>query len=158
MRDKMTDNLIFRDTGELVVQIPALQRPTLEELRKECKEDFQCIKHDISPTKPIVFRLGTVLQSSESSIGTIECQRRVALQPNIIGRQQLKWLFENKDKLTGFKYLMTQIYIEGHGLSIIDSLGYERIPRLSSFLHWTYITESCSRFFSFGRIGYYQSR
>ncbi len=147
------------DTGELIIRIPPLKRPTLDELCDEYKDNhFKFIKRDISPIQAVTLRLGTVLRSGEPYIKSSECQDRISSYQNLIGFQQLKWILKNEAIFFGFKYLMTQIYIEGPGLIIVDDLDYECIPRLSStFLHWTYVNAgSCSSFFNWGRIGYYQ--
>ena len=53
----------FRETRELTIQIPALPRPTLEELREQFPwiREKDGIERDTSPTHAVTFRLGTVL-------------------------------------------------------------------------------------------------
>ena len=157
----MSGNL-FRETGELIIQIPALRRPTLVELCKRHQENFRRIKYDTSPTEAITLRLATVLRSDEGYISTVECQHRIVSQPHIfLGYQQLWWLVEHQHDTPDLKNLHGQIYIDGPGLVLVDELGSERIPRINGgekwFFTWTWITQTGASFFHFGRIAYSNS-
>ena len=58
----------FRLTGEASMRVPALTRPTFEELQERFPW-IKAIEHDISPEESVNFTLATVLRESEVRIG-----------------------------------------------------------------------------------------
>ncbi|MBI4086185.1 MAG: hypothetical protein HY433_03030 [Candidatus Liptonbacteria bacterium] len=70
----------FRETGELTIQIPALARPTLAELREKYSwiREENGIERDTSPTEAVTLKLGTVLRPDEERINGAEYERRLA--------------------------------------------------------------------------------
>ncbi len=139
----------FRETGELagtMIQIPALPRPTLAELREKFPwiRGENGIERDISPEGAVTLVLGTVLREGEPSISGLEYERRLALVSRpLFGYQQLAWLVEHQDEHPVFKALLGQIYIDGPGLVVVIDDGVRYFPSLDQIgkrwnldLHW----------------------
>ena len=130
----------FRETGELTLQIPALPRPTLKELRR----DFSWIKsieRDTSPTEAVTLKLGTVLRPSESRVSGAERECRIAESfsslTDFLGYQQLKWLADNQDEQHAFKALVGKIFIEGPGIIVLHAEdGRRKLPFLNGSERW----------------------
>ncbi len=123
----------FRETGEVTIQIPALPRPTLAELRKKFSwiREEGGIERDTSPTEAVTFKLGTVLRPDEERINGPEYeQRRAPLAGRLFGYQQLAWLVEYQDEHPALKALLGRIYIDGPGLVVVDADGGRDFPDL----------------------------
>lgn len=135
----------FRETGELVIEIPALPRPTLAELRMKYgwihKENG--IARDISPTGAVTLKLGTVLLPRESSIGGSQYTWR-CLEPEFpiaLGYQQAVWAVENQDRFPALMALLGKVYIDLRGIEVVDADGGRGFPCLGRdgerwFVHW----------------------
>ena len=80
----------FRETGEVMIQIPPLARPKFEELQS--KFGIRKIERDTSPTEAVTLKLGTVLRPDEGRIDGVEYERRRASLAGQVGYQQLNWL------------------------------------------------------------------
>ena len=119
----------FRETGEVTIAIPALPRPTLEELRGKF-DWIKSIERDMSPTEAVTLRLGTVLRPGENSINGQEYECRLASVTGLLGYQQLQWLVDHQDEHTAFKVLLGKIYIDGPGLVVVLSDGCRDFPCL----------------------------
>lgn len=142
--------MIFRETGEFAVRIPALSRPTLQYLQFRFGW-IKRIERDNSPTKAITLRLGTVLRLDEEHIGGDEYERRCASLAGLFGYQQLQWLVDNQDEHPAFKALLGQIYIDGPGLIVVRADGGRSFPYLHQGggrwgLHWHWVEDSLHRF------------
>ncbi len=119
----------FRETAEFSVQIPALTRPTLAELREKFLwiRAENGIERDVSPEGEVTLVLGTLLRLGESSISGQEYERRVALVSRpFLGYQQLNWLVEHQDEHPALMALLGQIYVDGPGLVVVDGDNSDR--------------------------------
>ncbi len=116
----------FRETGEFTLEIPALKRPTLEELRR--KDDWiQSIERDNSPEGPVKLKLVTVLRPGEDSIGGKEYELRLMpIAGDALGHQHLDWLIDNQDKVPA--KFRGKFYIDFPGIVVVDRLGYRDVP------------------------------
>jgi hypothetical protein len=121
----------FRETGELIIEMPALKRPTLAELQAE-RSDIKDIIRDTSPEGPVTLKLGTVLRPEETkSINGPEYQRRIAALRNagrVLGWQHRKWLREHQDEHPELKTLLGKIYIDFPGLEVLGGDGRRGFP------------------------------
>ena len=115
-----SDIMCFKLTDVFTIQIPALPRPTLRELKKKFPW-IKAIKRDTSPTKPITLGVGTVLSFQEGwswedcasaqkmvdMIFGVEYKKLLVPEHKILlGYQQACWLEEHKDEfpdLTAFR-------------------------------------------------------
>lgn len=142
----------FRETGEFTFQIPALKRPTLEELQKE-DPWIASIERDTSPEGPVTLKLVTVLRSGEDSIGGEKYEQRLAPVTNdALGYQQRNWLIDNQDKVPA--RVRGKFYIDFPGIIVVNRDGYRHIPFAHGsgvcwYRHWGWLG---SRFYSGGRI------
>ncbi len=127
--------IYLRDTGEFSVQIPALPRPTLAELRVDFPwiREKDGIERDCSPTTAVTMKLKTVLGADETSpINGAEYERRLASHlSDLHGYQQLKWLVQHQDEHPAFKALLGKIYLDGPALVVVDEGGRRGFPYLS---------------------------
>ena len=124
----------FRETGELVIHIPALARPTLEQLREKYSwiRQENGIERDTSPTDPVTLKLGTVLRPDEEWIKGAEYEQRLAPKLDIsLGYQQALWLVEHQDQFPEFMALLGKVYIDFPGLVVVSVDGYRRFACLS---------------------------
>ena len=122
----------FRDTGELALQIPALPRPTLAELREKFSwiRAENGIERDTSPTEAVTLRLGTVLRADEKSIGGEEYERRRVSLTGLHGYQQAAWLVEHQDEFPEVMALLGKVYIDFPGLVVASADGDRNFPYL----------------------------
>jgi hypothetical protein len=137
----------FRETGELTLQIPALLRPTLAELRS--KYDWigeeNGIERDSSPTEAVTLKLATILLGNERSVNGQKYEERIAPKLDIIlGYQQAIWLVEHQDEHPEFMALLGKVYIDFTGLVVVRSIGDRRCPFLDQFgerwcLYWSWV-------------------
>lgn len=99
----------FRETTEITVEIPALPRPTLEELQEKFPW-IKSIRRDSSPTEVVTLKLGY--------------ERRLVSSPNmVLGYQQAVWLIEYQDKIFSLTALLMRNYVDFSGLAVVDELG-----------------------------------
>src|SRR3989344_1711564 len=121
----------FHETGELTIQIPALPRPTLEELQAKFNW-VKSIERDTSTTEATTLKLGTVIRTDETSINGKEYELRLAPKLNVLlGYQHTTWLVENQDKSPELMVLLGKIYIDFPGLVVVGSYGSRSIPCLN---------------------------
>jgi hypothetical protein len=152
---QMKANDFFRETNDLTIEIPALPRPTLDELRARGR--FHRIEslYDISPTDKVTLVLGTVFNVDEkSTINSKEFRFRIAAMSNInLGLQQATWLVENQDKFPELMALVEKVYIVDFlGLRVgTDSSDQRIFPLLRHAdeykrweLHWRWLDEPYS--------------
>ena len=130
LRENLSSPYNFlRPTGEFSIEIPALPRPTLEQLQAKYSW-IKKIDRDISPTGPITLTLATVLGANEnSSINGKEYERR--LQPSVsrlLGYQHWEWLMEHQNEYPAFMALLGKIYIDFPGIVVVDGVGNRYVP------------------------------
>jgi len=119
----------FRATGELTVQIPALPRPTLEQIQAKYSW-IASIERDTSPTDPVTLTLGTVLRPEEKgSITGAEYERRLISKLDVaLGYQHMEWLLAHQNEFPAFMALLGKIYIDFPGLVVVDDDGSRYVP------------------------------
>lgn len=127
----------FRETGELVIEIPALPRPTLAEFQEKQHPWNPWIRPidgiDTSPTEAVTLRLGTVLRSGEDRINGPEFERRcLTLAGRLLGYQHAEWLVRHQDAFPALQALRGKIYIDFAGLAVVGADGSRDFPCLYS--------------------------
>lgn len=129
-KTKIVPGVLFRETGELSVNTPALPRPTLREL-KNVFPLVESVERDTSPTEAVTLKLGTVLRLDEASINSKEYERRLlASQRIVLGYQQAAWLVEHQDEFPELMALLGKIYIDFSGLVVVLEDGRRSFPYL----------------------------
>lgn len=119
----------FRETGELVIEIPALPRPTLAELQEKRSWIRRIDGIDTSPTEAVTLRLGTVLRSGEDRINGPEYERRcLTLAGRLLGYQHAEWLVRHQDAFPALQALRGKIYIDFAGLAVVGADGSRDFP------------------------------
>lgn len=132
------DKDCFRLTDDdVVIQIPALPRPTLDELKARYSW-IERIERDDSPTEAVTLRLATVLKSDEGLvIGTVYARRLVPKRPILLGIQHRDWLLANQDNpetipdpkvRAALKDLLGKVYMDFPGLVVVRSDGRRHFP------------------------------
>jgi hypothetical protein len=125
---------LFRETGELSIQIPALKRPTLEYLQS--KNDWiDHIERDTSTEEPVTLTLATVLAAgSADSINRAEYEKRIAEHLNVLlGFQHYEWLLEHQTEHPQFMALLGKIYIDFSGIVVVHRGGGRSVPYCSQY-------------------------
>jgi hypothetical protein len=120
---------LFRDTNELSIQLPALKRPTLEQLQS--KYDWiKSIERDVSTEEPVTLSLATVLAvGSKSSINGKEYEKRIASKlSSLLGFQHRQWLLEHQAEFPEFMALLGKVYIDFPGLVVVNRDGDRSVP------------------------------
>jgi hypothetical protein len=133
----------FRETGELVIQIPALPRPTLSNLQVK-RSWIKSIERDISPTEPVTLVLATVLRESEGSINGAEYERRLTPKRDVLlGYQHRQWLLEHQAESPALMALLGKVYIDFPGLVVVGDNcrrfvpnTFQRGDRWGAYWHW----------------------
>jgi hypothetical protein len=122
----------FRETEEVAIQIPALPRPTLAELKANWSW-IRSIERDTSPTEPVSLVLGTVLCEGETdSINGTEYERRLAPKQDVLlGFQHRQWLLEHQAEFPEFMALLGKVYIDFSGLVVVHGNGDRHVPYVS---------------------------
>jgi hypothetical protein len=106
----------LRETGELTIEIPALRRPTLEEIQSQYPW-VTSIERDTSPEEPVTFILTTVLADAEDFIGGAEYARRLAKRPAVLlGLQHRDWFLAHQHEFSAYKELLGKISIDFPGI------------------------------------------
>ena len=140
----------FQFTDErCVIQVPALPRLTLEELKARYSW-IERIERDDSPVCPVTLRLATVLKSGEDSINGATYERRLVPRHSmLLGLQHRDWLVANQNNLpeptrTALKALLGKIYLDFPGLIVVRGGGGRGFPyagvdgeRWSGYWYWT---------------------
>ncbi len=143
----------FRETGELTIRIPALARPTLEQLRAKYswirKENG--IERDTSLTEAVTLKLCTVLRADEEKISGTEYEFRLVPKLNVsLGYQQALWLVEHQDEFPEFMALLGKVYVDFPGLLVVRAYGNRNFPYLGEsgerwYLDWNGIDSDFDR-------------
>ncbi len=111
----------FIETGELVVPIPALLIPTIDELRGRFSF-IKSIHADRSVREATTLHLGTVLRPGEEQIDGVEYERRRVGLPMLSAQHGL-WLEEHQEEFPAFMALRGKVYIDLPGLEIVSTVG-----------------------------------
>ena len=139
-------SLNFETSDEFTVFIPALQHPTLDDIRQDF-EYIEKIERDTSITDAANLTCITVLQSDENNVRKSEYERRIA--PWAIfgpGYQQAKWLVEHQDEFPDFMAKVGRVYLVFPGMVVVYAVGLRFFPMLISnekrrwFLFWHLLT------------------
>ncbi len=125
--------MCFKLTNVFSIQIPALPRPTLDELKNKFPW-IKGIKRDTSPTKAVILSVGTVLNFYENYKDCYFAQKVVGmilgdeyeklLVPEhdvLLGYQQACWLEEHKDEFPDFMAFRERHSIDFPGLVVSAS-------------------------------------
>lgn len=120
----------FRETGEFTIKIPALKRPTLEELQEKYNW-IKSIERDISPEGPLTLTLGTVLLPSENRIDGKEYKRRLVFVPSApLGLQHRDYMLDHQDnpELAPFNAYLGEFYVDFPGIIVVHGDGDPALP------------------------------
>ena len=129
----------FHFTDEAVVfKIPALKRPTADEIRANFGE-FKSYD-DQSTEEPVMLRLATLLKTDESSINGATYERRLAkfrTNGTILGKQHLDWMVAHQDDpqaipdaevRAALKTLVGNAYVDFSALIVVITDDDQIIP------------------------------
>lgn len=119
----------FHITESLSIPIPALPRPTLQEVKSKFSW-AKLIGRDNSPTDKIFLNLATILRPGEYSLDGEEYEGRVRHLCQIPGYQHAVWLVENQDDFPKFMNLPGGIVIDFPSIVIVDEDNGRNIPYL----------------------------
>ena len=160
------DRDCFRLMDEaVVIEIPALKRPTLAEVQASWSH-IKKIERDDSLEGPVTLRLATVRKSTEPSVDGPTYERRTQKlrdEGKLFGFQQRQWLIANQDNekaipdpkvRVALNALIGQVYVDFSGLIVVDADDDRCIPCASiSGRRWYGFWHSIgSSFYSCGRI------
>lgn len=154
IRDKYCFRLI---NNEVVIEIPALKRPTLGQLRRE-HSWIRSIERDDSTEEAVTLRLATLVKSCESAISGATYERRLEKQRaegRLLGYQHLQYLLEMQTKYPALMALLGKnVYIDFPGLVVVYKSRSRRVPcviddgkQFGGLWHWL-----DDGFFSYGRV------
>jgi len=120
---------LFRETGELSIQLPALKRPTLKYLQSKYGW-IKFIERDTSTEEPVTLTLATVLAvGSTASINGREYEARIEEHLNaLLGFQHYEWLLEHQAEYLQLMALLGKIYIDFPGIVVVHRDGDRSIP------------------------------
>lgn len=130
------DKDCFRFTDdEVVIEIPALKRPTPEEIQA-IHGPNATIERDDSTEAAVTMRLATVRKSTEPSIDGPTYERRILklrTEGRLLGFQHRRWFFANVDLLpepakSAVKALLGKVYIDFPAIVVVDEDGSRCIP------------------------------
>ena len=119
---------------DVVIEIPALKRPTLEQIKKSWNY-IEKIERDDSTEEPVTLRLATVLRSSESFIdgGTYELRLTVHRdQGRLLGFQHRQYLLDVQQQHPALMALLGNVYIDFPGI-IVERRGGRRCVPVVNF-------------------------
>lgn len=155
---KMEEIIAFaepiRISSELNIRIPALPRPTIEELRKRYPSirESNGIEKDVSPTEEVILHLGSVMRDGEKTISGDEYERRLqSEQFMLLGYQHAKWLVNCQTDHPAFMALLSKVYIDFPGIVVIDQNNRRFVPYLRQKgcywgIHWNWLGDNVERF------------
>lgn len=117
-----------REAGELVIEIPALPRPTLAEIQAKYPR-VRSIDRDTSPETSVTLKLATVLSPNEKEVGGKEYERRLGPTPDaLLGYQHWQWLLEHQDEHLAFMAFLGKVYIDFPGIVVVSGDGGRSVP------------------------------
>ncbi len=119
----------LRITNQLNIQIPALPRPTLQQLRERWSFT-QSIERDTSPISAVTLCLGTVFRIGETApINGTEYELRLTPHFDIVlGFQHAVWLEAYQDEFPQLMALLGKVYIDFSGLVVLGESGGHDVP------------------------------
>lgn len=143
----------FLEMEEVTVRVPALPRPTLEQLREEFSwiREENGIERDTSPTEAVTLKLGTVLRPDEERVNGSEYEQRITPKLDIcLGYQHACWLVEHQDEFPELMAFLGKVYIDFPGLVVVDADGDRDFPFLDEvgerwYLGWFWVEDALDR-------------
>lgn len=147
---------------DVVIQIPALKRPTLKRVQ-ESWSNIEKIERDNSTEEAVTLRLATVLKCARSSIDAEIYERRLLPlrnQGRLLGFQHRQYLLKVQRKYPTLMMLLGEIYIDFPGIIVVQRDGHRGVPCVnfggSLFMddwHWfTNLFGDCHTFDEAGRV------
>jgi hypothetical protein len=122
--------LIFYQTNELKLKIPALPRPTLEEVRAKFPM-ITAIEIDTSPERAVSMALSTVTISRHNGISGKQYRRVIMMNGGFtLGYQHCRWLHQNQSSFTALSALRGKFAIHFPGIKMVDARGERHFPSL----------------------------
>ncbi len=115
---------------DVVIQMPALKRPTLEEIRVSWSY-IQRIERDDSTEEPVKLRLSTVLKSTEGSIDGATYERRLTVlrgKGGLLGFQHRQYMLKVQREYPALMALLGKVYIDFPGIIVVNQVGDRCIP------------------------------
>ncbi len=147
----------FRYASELALRVPALQKPTLEEIRAKAPWVRE-IEHDISQDSAGFLRIGTILgEDEQNTIKGEEYKRRLSVIPyEFFGYQHADFLVRNQDEFPEFVKIFKEVYenepvvysrpcLDFLGVVVRDENGSQDVPHIAVshderlILGWTWL-------------------
>ena len=120
----------FRQVEGLVIPVPALDRPTLGQIRSRWGHVKQV--WNTSPVEEVTLVLGTFLGPEEKWISGGEyARRRNSFFGDFLGVQHALWIEEHQDEFPDLKGLLGEVYIDFPGTVLADADGVRAFPRFS---------------------------
>jgi hypothetical protein len=122
-------------TDELTIPMPALPRPSFEELQRDFpRRMFHKIDRDTSPTTSGTMLLAKVLRPDDGDFISSEAyERRIAFaKDSLLGYQHLRWLLANQGAYPAFQALVGRVWIHFPGIYVITKAP-SSIPNTVSF-------------------------
>ena len=149
---RLTAEQFLFETGELAIELPALSRPTLDEIQMEYSW-VKSIELDRSPEGPVTLNLGTVLYPNEQQpISGSEYERRLASKLNVVlGYQHWQWFLNHQNQHSDSMVYLGKIRVDFSGIVVVDRWNCRNIPYSSQFRScwggdWGLLTdEFCSK-------------
>jgi len=124
----------LRDTGELTIEIPALPRPTLEELQAQDAQGSngtKSIERDTSPVTPVTLTLKTFVLPPYGIEGDGYERRLKPYQDVLLGFQHQQWLLAHLDEYPALKEHLGKVYIDFPGIVVRSNNGSCYVPCIS---------------------------
>jgi len=129
------DGNFLEITDELTIPMPALPRPSFEDLQRDFPRlRLHKIDRDTSPTTSGAMLLATVLRPDDGDyISTEVYDRRIAFARDLLlGYQHLSWLLANRKAYPAFQALVGRVGIHFPGIRIITTAP-SSVPNILGF-------------------------
>jgi hypothetical protein len=124
---RFTTTHLLRETPELAVEIPALRRPTLQQIQKGYPW-MASIERDNSSEGSVKLRL-TAFMHAAPRIDGPELERCIALETlSLLGYQHREWLLKRQRRNPALLAMFGVASVKFPGIVIVDDLGRRIIP------------------------------